>query len=272
MNQIWRIPDLHNLELLKADRTKQVFPRHTHEQYALGVIEHGALGFTYRGKNIVANAGEVNLCMPDYAHSGQPASPQGWSYRMLYLEPNFVASVVAQLHGKADLPFIEAGVLQDAVLAQKIKALHHCLELGQDTRLEQESHLFLLLEHLLLHHTTLRPKRFQHAAVDICRDYIHSHFLEEVRLETLARLAGLSPYHLLRVFTQGVGLPPHAYLRQIRIAQARRLLRNNAPVAQVALESGFADQSHLNRWFKRFFGITPAQYRNCVQDSPKSFA
>jgi AraC-like DNA-binding protein len=265
---LWRIPQLHNLELLTAKHTKQVFPRHTHEQYALGVIQHGALGFTYRGENMIANVGEVNLCMPDHAHSGQPATLEGWSYRMLYLEPTLLAAVGEQLHGKPELPFIAAGVLQDRTLAEKILALHRSLESNQDSLLEQESRLLLLLEHLLLHHTTLRPQRLQQATIDACKDYIHAHFLDEVRLEDLAKLSGLSPYHFLRVFSSQVGLPPHAYVRQVRIAQARRLLRQNLPLVQVALESGFADQSHLNRWFKRFFAITPAQYRNSVQDLP----
>jgi AraC-like DNA-binding protein len=269
MNQLWRIPELHNLERLKAKHTKQVFPRHTHEHYALGVIQEGALGFCYRGQNIVANIGEVNLCMPDHAHSGQPASPEGWSYSMLYLEPHWLIGINQQLTGKAELPFIAAGVLQDAVLAQKILSFHTALEANQDTLLEQESRLWWLLEHVLLRHTSARPQRPANAAVGTCKDYLEAHYLENVRLEDLAHLVGLSQYHLLRVFSQVVGLPPHAYLRQIRVAHARRLLRGHLPLANVALESGFADQSHLNRWFMRFFGITPAQYRNSVQDLPQ---
>ena len=62
-----------------------------------------------------------------------------------------------------------------------------------------------------------------------------------------------------------MGVPPHAYLRQIRIAQAKKLLKSGLSLADVAQTVGFTDQSHLNRWFKRLWGITPGQYRNSVQ-------
>lgn len=79
-------------------------------------------------------------------------------------------------------------------------------------------------------------------------------------LETLAKRAGLSRFHALRAFKQRYGLPPHAYQLCLRMNQARRLLLEGAPAADVALRCGFADQSHFTRHFKRFHGITPMQY------------
>ena len=69
-----------------------------------------------------------------------------------------------------------------------------------------------------------------------------------------------------RVFHDEVGLPPHAYLTQVRVNRARRLLSQGWPITEVAFEVGFVDQSHLNKRFKRITGMTPGQYRKNVQD------
>jgi AraC-like DNA-binding protein len=81
-----------------------------------------------------------------------------------------------------------------------------------------------------------------------------------VDLETLAKRAGLSRFQALRAFKQRYGLPPHAYQLCLRMSQARSMLRQGAPAADVAARCGFADQSHFTRHFKRFNGVTPAHY------------
>lgn len=84
-------------------------------------------------------------------------------------------------------------------------------------------------------------------------------------LAELARVACLSPYHFIRVFARHTGLPPHAWLMQLRARKAGELLRQGAGIAQAAAGAGFADQSHLTRTFKRLLGYTPGQFRNSVQ-------
>lgn len=76
----------------------------------------------------------------------------------------------------------------------------------------------------------------------------------------LARVAGLSAFHLCRVFRDAVGMPPHAYQTQVRVRQAKSLLRAGMPAAQVAAAAGFSDQAHLTRHFKQIVGVTPGRY------------
>jgi AraC-like DNA-binding protein len=96
---------------------------------------------------------------------------------------------------------------------------------------------------------------------------LHDSYRERISLDQLAACAGLSPFHFLRVFVQDVGLTPHAYLNQIRVREARRKLSLGAPCAQVALDCGFCDQSHMVRAFKRSTGVTPGQYQNAHSTS-----
>src|SRR5262249_44884316 len=94
------------------------------------------------------------------------------------------------------------------------------------------------------------------------RDYIEDHVTENISLETLAEVADLSRCHFARAFKQSVGTAPHAYLMQRRLERAERLLvETDAPLCQVALDSGFGDQSTFSRYFRRNFGVTPRSFR-----------
>jgi transcriptional regulator GlxA family with amidase domain len=85
---------------------------------------------------------------------------------------------------------------------------------------------------------------------------------ERISLGDLARIGQCSEMHVLRLFKTGVWMTPHAYLVQIRLEQARSRLATGMVVVDAALEAGFADQSHLHRYFVRRYGLTPAQYRH----------
>lgn len=271
VSKVWQVPGLNNLELLRAKHLTQSFPRHTHERYAVGVVEQGALGYFYRGENVVAAAGDINLCIPGEAHTGQPAAAEGWAYRMFYLDPAVLQEVASEVAGRArQLPFFQSGVIADVSLARQLRRLHLCLEATDTPLLEQETLLFDVLAQLISRHADDSPPLSQSGrepqAVTQVKRYLESHYAEDVSLNELSELTQLSRYHLVRVFAEAVGVPPHAYLRQVRIRRAKNLLASGRPVAEVAVMTGFSDQSHLTRWFKRLWGVTPGQYRNGVQD------
>ena len=95
----------------------------------------------------------------------------------------------------------------------------------------------------------------------LAREYLADNVAEKVSLEELSGVAGVSRYHLLRLFKNGTGLPPHAFQTQLRVERAKVLLRKGWAPVQVAMETGFADQSHFTHKFRQFTGITPRQYQ-----------
>ena len=117
----WRSPNLSDVELLHARYTAQSFSRHAHDTYAIGVIEQGALTFSYRGENWLAQAGQVNLAVPGEAHTGNSATDSGWTYRMFYIAPELMRLVSeATADCPVRLPFFAAGVINDTKLAGRI--------------------------------------------------------------------------------------------------------------------------------------------------------
>jgi AraC-like DNA-binding protein len=272
--KLWRIStSFGDVELLRAKYVTQVFSRHAHERYAMGVIERGALGFRYRGENIVAPAGSINLSNPGEPHTGHAAVDTGWVYRMFYFDTSLLRHAATEIAGRPrGLPYFQLGVIHDSFLARLAHRLHAALEESNRSTLEQESRMFEMLARWILHHADDRPVLQtvgqEHRSVKQAREYIEARYTDDVSLEQLARVANLSPFHLVRVFRDQVGLPPHTYLTQVRVGRAKALLSQGRAIAQVALEVGFADQSHLTRRFKGITGLTPGQYRKIVQDNP----
>lgn len=260
-----------NFRWVRASYITQTFPRHFHEDFPLGVVEQGALGFYYHGANVVAPAGSINLANPGDVHTGQAAAEMGWTYRMFYFDCACLHAIAAELGGNSrDLPFFAHGVLDDPALAQQICDLHLTVESASSEQLEIESRLLAVLANLIMRHAAMRPalRRIaeNHQAVKRAREYLETHYAENVSLEQLAQIAYLSPFHLVRLFHQEVGLPPHVYLTQVRVNHAKTLLAHGYPITDVAFDVGFVDQAHLHKRFKRIVGITPGQYRKNVQD------
>jgi len=270
--KLWRLPELGSVELLRAHYVTQNFSRHTHDGFAVGVIERGALGFYYRGQNVVAPAGQVNLVNPDEAHTGHAATEQGWTYRMFYIDAALLQDAASELAGRqARMPFFTMGVLRDTTLAGAVHSLHAQLEAGHAPLLEIQSRFLEVLTLLVARHADAppaqRPVGREPAAVSRAREYIDACYDENISVEQLASIANLSPYHFIRVFHRQLGMPPHAYLMQTRVRKAKALLEKGWRIVDAACDTGFVDQSHLTRHFKRTLGYTPGQYRNSVQDA-----
>jgi AraC-like DNA-binding protein len=257
----------YGVELLRAHFVRHVYERHSHDGYAIGVTESGVQAFTCRGALHASTTGTVMVFNPDEPHDGHAGIPEGFTYRMLYLQPDRVQRVLADARDgrPAALPFSRAPLIRDRVLARLVRALHEALG-GGASRLECEA---------LLHDTCLRfaaahaddrlallrsMRSPSVAALRRVRDRLHASLADDLSTDTLAAIAGLSRYHLCRAFARSYGLPPHAYRLQLRLAAAKRLLSAGEPPAHVAAAVGFADQSHLTKRFKGALGITPGQF------------
>ena len=257
------------LDLLQASYHRQHFNRHAHDGYAFGIITRGQLDFFYRHQNWHALPGDINLVVPGEVHDGQAKNSDGWAYRMIYLPPAILQNAFCQLTGHEDLPWFLPGSIGKSPLAAPLASLHACLsDTGIDS-LQKESALLCWLTAFIQRYSQAKISHTapgaEPLAVARVLDYMQTEFTHAISLQTLANIAHLSSYHLLRVFEKTVGLPPHLYQQQLRIQKAKQLLATGQPLAVTALSTGFFDQSHFSRQFKKITGLTPAGYQQSMR-------
>lgn len=264
----WHAAEFDNLELLRANYITHSFDRHMHEGYAVGAILRGAETFYYRGGNHIASAGRVVVINPAEIHTGTAVTEAGWAYRMLYPGIGLMRQIASEITGRQwEMPVFGDPVIEDHDLALRLYRLSRVLE-ESPSKMERETHLRDALGTFILRYAVNRPlfndRRGERHAVAKARAYLAAHYAEDVSLERLAAVAGLSAFHLVRQFRQAYGLPPHLYLTHVRVLQAKALLAGGQPIAEVASAVGFTDQSHLTRRFKRIVGVTPGQYQRAL--------
>jgi len=254
------------IELLRAHFSGHAYERHSHDAYAIGVTETGVQAFTCRGSTRASTAGRVIAINPDEPHDGHAGAPEGFTYRMLYLQPEVVRHALADAReGRpAPLPFSRAPVIDDPRLGHLVGALHRALGDGAP-ELEREALIGSALVRFAVRHCDggfiVPPARPGDASLRRAHQLLEDTPLAwEVSVAELVRVAGMSRFHLWRAFRRRYGLPPHAYRMQLRLAAAKRLLAAGEPQAAVAAALGFTDQSHLHKRFKGAFGVTPGQF------------
>lgn len=273
--RFWCIQNLDNLELLHATCITYASARHTHETFAIGVIEQGAVELIHKGTKYIASKGSIVVINPDDAHACNTAVEEGYSQCMMYPSVTLLQQVTSEMTSQKQTTLsFSTPVIQDHQLAQQIYSLRHSLYIST-CQLEWIANFCGTLTRLINlyanEHITLKRIGTERQAVKQVKEYLEAHYTDNVLLEQLAHITNLSPFHLTRVFCHEVGLPPHAYLTQVRVLQAKKLLCQGLAIAQAALETGFTHQSHLNKHFKRIVGVTPKQYQAMsknVQDAP----
>jgi AraC-like DNA-binding protein len=256
------LPQFDDLEVFRAHAIQYHYARHFHSGYSIGVIESGVGGNYYRGSTYLAPPQSIVLMNPEEAHTGFSAEGLPLTYRMLYPSVKSVEAIAQELQ-ISGTPYFKDAVIQHSELAQKIRFLHTLLEQPEDL-LTQQTLFFEVIATLLNHHSqhiSCIKNQQEHRTVQQIKDYLYENYRESVSLDNLSKLTNLNRSYLIRIFRHAVGMPPYTYLNQIRVENAKQLIGEGMSLAETAIAVGMADQSHLNRHFKRIVGISPGQYR-----------
>jgi AraC-like DNA-binding protein len=261
----FRAAGLDGVEALHARFVRHAYRPHSHPTWTVAVVERGAARFTVDARDQLAAGGELFVLEPEAVHTGMAAVPEGWQYKVLYIEPSLLPA-----WDERDEPGPRAArwtVFRDPGLRGALLDAHRALA-SEPPGLAVDEAVLRAVAGLRPH---LRPGpgarhggRAEHVAVRRAAAYLREHWNERVTLAELAAVAQLSRFELARRFREQMGLPPHAFQTNLRVARARALLARGTPPAAVAAACGFADQAHLTRTFRVAVGVTPARYARAV--------
>ena len=271
---------LGGLERIEGVVASPHFTRHIHDTYGFGVVEAGINRSFVDGAWQDAGPGQLCAITAGEPHSSEPVDGAGFTYRCLYPTPEHLKEAA---RGLADRPrpgtIVLPPVFDDPPLVVGVRRFFAVATCGAGL-LEQEELLLGCLARLIVRHARARAApetRHIDRAVHQARELLAARIDAPPSLTELASAVGVNPFRLVRAFRRVEGLPPHAFVVQLRVDRARRLLLDGLPASQVAAALGFADQAHLTRQFRLRVGVTPAAYarsarRSCDRGSNPSRA
>ncbi|CAL9520994.1 AraC family transcriptional regulator [Streptomyces sp. Tu 3180] len=250
-----RVPGV--VEVFHAHFTEYAYPMHVHDAWTLLIVDDGAVRYDLGRHEHGTPHDTVSLLPPHVPHNGAPATADGFRKRVLYLDGSHLGD---DLIG----PAVDEPDLRDPLLRLRVGQVHAALVRPGD-ELEAESRLALVGQRLRAHlrdrgDGTAPPRRDPGLARRL-RELLDERVLEGLTLKEAAGLLSAHPAHLVRAFSTAYGIAPHQYLMSRRVGRARRLLLDGGSPGEVAVATGFYDQAHLTRHFRRLVGVTPGRYR-----------
>jgi AraC-like DNA-binding protein len=266
--RFWRILELEQLECISVTASRHCFPRHFHETYVIEIVAEGRNEFWCDGHIYSAGPDDILVIHPGEIHTGYPAGSTSLSYRTFYPSKRLIAGIQSRLNRTDQTaPRFRSNVIRDRKLAWMLRQAHILTE-QSDHKIAGQNLLILALKKLLLRHSdhhkiSVGNDETDSLAVSRVKpalNFLAEKYHENVSLMELSAFCGLSEYHFLRTFKKSTGLAPYEYVIATRVEESRKLLSRGMSIAEAAARTGFCDQSHLNRHFKRILGITPGRY------------
>lgn len=255
------------LDIVESSEHQHYYPLHLHEAMEIIWMRRGTAVIECRGQRHFLQAGEACVIRPYEIHGGGAARTSGpIKFCLIHLPPRvigagFVSQYFHACDAAANLPLkrIPRGCA-DRLLSALVDSL-----LGDRSPGEQHQNAAAGLEALLALESWRRSSSVsghaRHPAIEHVKSLIHDHYAETLKVHALASEVELNERYLISLFRLTTGIPPHQFQIAMRVDHARRLLPSGTPLSTIATVSGFADQSHLNRHFKRQYGFTPGVFR-----------
>lgn len=246
----------------------QKFPNHFHGYYVIGFIENGKRYLSCKNKEYTIEPGDLLLFNPGDNHTCEQIDGKTLDYRCINIQPEIMSETAFEITGKDYLPYFTPQVIFRSELVSLLKELHLMI-MREEKDFKKEEMFFFLLEQLIEEYAgqempSPRPEQSTEAKA-VC-EFLEKNYMRNITLGDLSNLTGLSKYYLLRSFTKQKGISPYSYLETIRIDRAKKLLEEGVSPIDVALQTGFTDQSHFSNFFKKFIGLTPKQYMNIFKE------
>jgi AraC-like DNA-binding protein len=245
------------ITVLSASMTDFVYKRHAHEEYALGVTLKGIQQYHLGGTLCSSHPSGVMLFNPEEVHDGCSGDRSGLEYVMLYIP----TALFAQASGLRRPVRFDSPVVYDRGLASSILRLAGSVSAERGEALVNEQLLDVVSRaaRTSLSAEPGRPGR-KDSAVLRAMEFMRGSRDGHLRLDDLCREVRMSKYHFIRHFKASAGISPYQFFLNCKAEQAKRLLEEKGDVYTAVLQYGFCDLSHLNRHFKRIYGVTASEY------------
>ncbi|MDR3543605.1 MAG: AraC family transcriptional regulator [Desulfosporosinus sp.] len=253
--------EIPEIEIKTCSGSVHASKKHVHEELSIGLVEKGISVFENEDRTFVVGPRHLVIIPPEMIHKCSPRNYENWQFKMLYIQQAWIKKAFG-LHTLDYVPTVKR--LDEKSLKQILNLFR--ILLSKLSRIQKETCLIRDLPGILnLDNFTEEDSELYDShnskAFRTSREYLHDNYLENITLDNLAVVSGVSKFYLIRLFNKTCGISPHGYLMMLRINYARKELRKDMSIAEIAAGVGFYDQSHFSKVFKQFIGTTPDYYR-----------
>lgn len=248
---------LNNILFTNVKESNKDFNMHFHNTYSIGITHKGL----YKSKNnnntldFYANSTRINN--PQELHGG---TSQSWSNHYFYPSIKLMSELYFDIYNEKKIPIFEKHIINDLLLYKKLKQVFQAITFNKDS-FALETYCIDALSYLIKNYSavgkSLDSNFNNKEVITKSIEFINDTLYDSPSLDKLALNVSLSKYHFIKIFKNEIGLTPHQYIINKKIEHARCLLEKGYSIADAAIESGFNDQSHFNRNFKRIFDFSP---------------
>lgn len=257
------LPFILGVEVISGQHIINEFRRHIHKTYIIGLVAQGKRIINHPGGTNQISMNEIFIINPGQVHSCSSES-SGHSYKILSISSQTMQSIASQISEKQEkVPYFKKLHYENDALCNKIIQLFEVIA-EPESDIQVESDLYSFLTYLIIHFSESPPLVYgvgdQKDSIKRACDYISHNFAENLSLKKLAEIACLSSFHFQREFKKRVGITPHENLNDFRISKSKKMLLNSEDIADIAIQTGFFDQSHFSRIFRKTVGVSPGKY------------
>jgi len=248
------------LELKEATFKKQCFPSHFHDSYSIGIIEHGIERLAYGDKEVLAHANAVVIINPYDIHANRYYDNDSWKYRTMYVDRAVMKYIQREMGlSPSNEIWFPKEIVDDAKLCSLLLQFHTAEE-------RREALLKTALYYLIIAYAVQRPEAdvVKSNALQDAAAYMRQNYADKLAIDKIAARYGMDKFKFIRQFKSYTGLTPVSYLLLERINKAKLMIAQNMPIVEVALETGFYDQSHFIHYFKKYIGVAPLSYKRGI--------
>lgn len=243
------------------------YKEHFHDTLSIGAIEDGQASFLHKSKKCVLKPNNLVVINPKVVHACNPIEDEARTYHMIYFDENWCKGIQETIFGKLDsfmkMPQVN---IEDKKLFEEFIELNILLLNGEIFYLEKEEALQTFLIEFFKRYCSQEPtqslEKSNNQLIVKAQKFMKENTNENLTIKEISDYLNISEFYFIKLFKQTTHITPHAFLLNQKISKAKELLAKNLDISQIAYELGFADQSHLNRVFKRYVAATPFEYQH----------
>ncbi|AXH11760.1 AraC family transcriptional regulator [Halarcobacter bivalviorum] len=253
--QIFKSSKLNFLELRYIEKITQCQKMHLHEELTITAIKKGSLNIIFNEGKKLLKPKELIVINDHISHCATLNEVSEHGY-VLYINKEYLKAL--EIFYDKDFEHI----FSEKVYRKFISLCKILLDEKASLIFKEECFLEFCID--TFHKEEAQKCEENDNLAFKIKEYLDKNYLEELTLEEMSETFNLSTIHLIRVFKKEFGLPIHSYILNKKVHYAKELLASNLSIVEVALQSGFFDQSHLSRSFKRVFQLSPKEFQKSI--------